>query len=227
MYEAIFERVEKKYVISLEQKDNLLKKIKPFIKKDKYYQSMICNIYFDSLNNDLIRKSLDKPVWKEKIRLRSYGIPRLNDIVYLEKKSKYKEIVSKRRVGMSLEEFYNYLKDKNYLGNNQIKKELDYCFKYYDLKPKIFIAYDRLSFLGKNEDVRITFDANLRSRRDDLNLELGDAGIKYFNNNEIILEIKTLGSMPLWLVKSLTELKIWPNSFSKYGHIYEKEYDNL
>ena len=102
-------------------------------------------------------------------------------------------------------------------------KEINYYFEYYHLVPTIYIAYDRKSYRARNdENLRITIDANLRSRNSDLKLELGDAGKKYFDENYYIMEIKTLSSMPLWLVRSLSELKIYPTSFSKYGSIYQK-----
>lgn len=221
MYQDVFKRVEEKYLLTEQQKITLLNKIHSYLQKDKYYKSIICNIYFDSINNDLIIKSLDKPIFKEKIRLRSYGVPSLNDNVFLEIKRKYREIVGKRRVKLTLNDFYEFLKNDHYDKDNQIMQELNYCFKYYKLRPAIYIAYDRESYKAiDNEYLRITLDCNLRSRTDDLKLELGDAGKKYFKDNYYIMEIKTLGSMPLWLVNSLSELKIYPTSFSKYGKIY-------
>lgn len=223
MYENIFKRVEEKYVLTEEEKDKLFNKIGNYLKKDKFYESTVCNIYFDTSNNDLIINSLEKPIFKEKIRLRSYVIPNLEDEVFLEIKEKYKGIVGKRRIKLSLKDFYNYLDKNIYNENDQIMKEIDYYFKYYDLIPSIYIAYDRKSYLSKlDNNLRITIDSNLRSRDDDLRLELGDAGKKYFDTNYYIMEIKTLGSMPLWLVRSLSELKIYPVSFSKYGSIYKK-----
>ena len=102
-------------------------------------------------------------------------------------------------------------------------REIDYFIKYYKLVPKIFIAYDRLSYKAKEEDLRITFDFNLRSRRNNLKLEDGDKADKFFDEDYIIMEIKTLGSLPLWFTHILSELKIYPSSFSKYGNIYKKE----
>ena len=105
----------------------------------------------------------------------------------------------------------------------QIMKEIDYVIKRYNLKPKIYLAYDRLSFYDKNDiNFRITFDSNLRSRKDDLKLELGDAGRLYDNNKFYIMELKSLTAIPLWFIKILSELKIYPKSFSKYGRIYCK-----
>jgi len=224
MYENIFKRVEEKYLITNKQKQLLFEKINSYLKKDDFYQSTICNIYFDNINNDLIINSLEKPIFKEKIRLRSYKVPNLDDEVFLEVKEKYKGVVGKRRIKMTLKEFYDYYENNKYDKNNQIMKEIDYYFNYYDLKPSIYIAYDRKSYKGKDDkNLRITVDSNLRSRHDDLKLELGDAGKKYFEEDYCIMEIKTLGAMPLWLVRSLSELKIYPVSFSKIGKIYEKE----
>lgn len=224
MYENIFKRVEQKYVLTEQEYKLLFKKINKYLKKDKYFKSTICNIYFDTINNDLIINSLEKPIFKEKIRLRSYQVPSINDDVFLEIKEKYKGIVGKRRIKIKLKDFYTYLKTNNYDKDNQIMNEINYYFKYYDLKPAIYIAYDRLSYCGVDDNsLRITIDSNLRSRNSDLNLELGDAGKCYFKDKNYIMEIKTLGSMPLWLVRSLSELKIYPTSFSKYGSIYQKE----
>ncbi len=227
MYENIFQRVEEKYILTKKERDQILEKIAPYIKKDKFYESKICNIYFDTCNSDLIINSIEKPLFKEKIRLRSYGVPSLNDDVFLERKEKYEGIVGKRRTKMKLKEFYNYLNTNNYDTKNQIMKEIDYCFKYYDLYPVIYIAYDRISYKGVYEkELRITFDEKLRSRREGLKLELGDKGDLYFKEDIYLMEIKTLSSIPLWFVKVLSELKIYPKSFSKYGNIYMKEINN-
>ena len=224
MYENVFKRVEEKYLLTKEQHQLLFEKINPYLKKDKFPESTICNIYFDNSNNDLIINSLEKPIFKEKLRLRSYQIPELNDEVFLEIKEKYKGIVGKRRIKMTLQNFYDYYENQEYDKNNQIMKEIDYYFKYYHLKPVIYIAYDRKSYCSKEDNnLRITIDSNLRSRNEDLRLELGDAGKRYFKEDYYIMEIKTLGAMPLWLVRSLSELQIYPASFSKYGKIYEKE----
>ena len=144
--------------------------------------------------------------------------------VFLEIKEKYKGIVGKRRIKLKLKDFYSYLKKKNYDETNQIMKEINYYFDFHKLKPSIFIGYDRQSYKGiLEEELRITFDNNLRSRKDNLRLEYGDFGELFFDDDTYIMEIKTLGAMPLWLVRALSELKIYPTSFSKYGSIYKKE----
>lgn len=224
MYGKIFRRVEEKYIITKDQYEELLKRIDSYIEKDEYYESTICNVYFDTTSNDLIIRSIEKPVYKMKIRLRSYGIPKKKDDVFLEVKLKHKDIVGKRRVKLKLNEFYNYLNKGSYDSNNQIMKELDYFFQYYQLQPSYYLAYDRKSYRGKEKnELRITFDTNLRSRKEDLRLELGDAGKRYFKEEIYIMEIKTLDAIPLWLVRNLSELQIYPISFSKIGSIYRKD----
>ncbi len=223
MYQNIFKREEQKYLLTRFQYNQLMRKTKKYLHKDSFYESTICNIYFDTEQSDLIIHSLEKPIFKEKVRLRSYGVPTFNSSVFLEIKDKYKGIVGKRRVKLLLKDFYGYL-EKGKLCETQIMKEIDYFFKYFHLKPKIFIAYDRKSYYSKEDtNFRITFDENLRSRKEDLRLEIGDAGKKFFEEDKIIMEVKTLHALPLWFVHVLSELKIYPHSFSKYGSIYEKE----
>lgn len=222
MNQNVFKRVEEKYLLTKNQKEEFLKEIQIYLKKDEYFESKICNIYFDSKQNDLIIHSIEKPIYKDKVRLRNYGIPTLEDNVFLEIKNKYKGIVGKRRIKMKLKDFYQYLETHTY-KDSQIMKELDYLFQYYQLKPKIFIAYDRKSYKGvEDENLRITLDTNLRSRFNHLRLEEGDMGTPYFDDEHFIMEIKTLGALPLWFVRTLSRLKIYPVSFSKYGMIYQK-----
>lgn len=204
------------------QYKSFLKKINDYVEEDKYFKYKICSIYFDTNNYDLIRNSLEKPIYKEKVRIRSYGKVENEDKIFFEIKKKYKGITNKRRITLTYENLKNYL-NKNKIPDNsniQIFNELDYLMNYYELKPKVFISYDRISFISKeNKNLRITFDNNLNYRLNELNLD--DEKGKIFNNDKYILEIKTLDSFPIWLVKALSELEIYPTSFSKYGSIYK------
>lgn len=217
----IFRRVEKKYLLTKEEKDNLFNLIWPYIEEDKYFKSIISNIYFDTVDNDIIINSIDKPIFKEKLRLRSYTVPvDMDSEVFLEIKRKFKGVVGKRRVSLKLKDFYDFYDNRDY-EKSQIFEEIRYAFDYYGLVPKIFVGYDRVSYKGKDDEgLRITFDSNLRSRFDNLRLEYGDTGDNYFDCDMYIMEIKTLGAMPFWLVDSLSKLKIYPTSFSKVGRIY-------
>lgn len=222
--QEIFKRVEIKYLLNEEDYNKIMDKLKNNIIKDKFYFSSICNIYFDTNNYDLIINSIEKAPYKEKIRLRSYGIPNLDDTVFLEIKKKHKGIVNKRRVTLKLKDIYDYLNNHNIPKcNKQIMNEIDYCFKFYDLKPKLFLAYDRYAYTGiDDKNFRLTFDFNIRSRQEDLNLENGDAGNLLFKDNCCIMEAKALGGLPNWFIEILSSLKIYPTSFSKYGTIYKK-----
>ena len=221
----VFRRVEKKYLITEEQYRQLIEMSKEYLEVDTFEYSTICNIYFDTDDYLLVNRSIEKPIYKEKIRLRSYGIPKKNNKVFLEIKKKYKGIVGKRRISVPLREIYKYL-DKGIYPNcdKQIMDEIDYCFKLYNLKPKVFLAYDRHSYKGiENPDFRLTFDKNIRSRTCDLYLEDGDSGNLLLEGGEYIMEVKTLGSFPLWFSHILSALKIYPISFSKYGNVYKKQ----
>ena len=221
----VFKRVEKKYLLSEDLYQKLFEKMNNYITVDTYDFSTICNIYFDTDDYLLVNRSIEKPIYKEKVRLRSYGVPKKNSKVFLEIKKKYKGVVGKRRVSAPLKEFYKYFNTGKYPNvDTQIMNEINYCFKFYNLKPKVFLAYDRYSYKGKDDsNFRITFDKNIRSRTDNLYLEKGDNGMLLLDKNCYIMEVKTLGAYPLWFVQILSELNIYPTSFSKYGNVYKKQ----
>lgn len=218
-----FRRVEKKYIITENQYKLLKEAMKEQMIEDEHGKSTICNIYFDTTGYDLIRHSITKPVYKDKVRLRSYNIPTLDSNIYLEIKKKYDGVVGKRRIQMKLNEFYEYLnnEEKEYISANQIKNEINYYFKYYKLKPSMFVSYYRRAYFGKDDrDFRVTFDSNVIARNYDLKIEKGNYGTNIFEENKYIMEVKTLGSMPMWFVKLLDEIVICPCGFSKYGEGY-------
>ena len=212
-----FRRVEKKYIITEEQLQIVQKAIKDKMLEDEHGRSTICNIYFDSEQYDLIRHSITKPVYKDKIRLRSYNIPTKDSKIYLEIKRKYDGVVSKRRIETTLSEFYK----SEHTANTQVEIELQYYFKHYDLRPTMFLSYERIAYYDKeNRDFRLTFDGNIIARDYDLQIEKGNYGSHILNNDKYIMEVKTLGAMPIWFVKMLDKLQVCPAGFSKYGEAY-------
>ena len=172
MAQQIFRRTEIKYVLSENQVKSLLWLIEPYLKKDKYFKGTNCSIYFDNDSRYLAIHSLEKPLYKEKVRVRSYGVPKLDDTVFLEIKKKFKGIGSKRRIPIKLSDFYEYQKTGRLDSDSEvIKAELDSCFKRYNLKPTMFLAYDRTSYCDKDDPTfRLTFDRNVRIRNDKLRL---------------------------------------------------------
>ncbi len=228
----VFNRVEKKYLIDEDAYRMFSELIEPYMKADEFCVNdnfySINNIYYDTDTDELIRNSIDKPVYKEKLRLRSYGVPELNDMVFLEIKKKFDGVVNKRRTVIRLSQAYDFLdngivpEEGNYL-NMQVVRELKYFIEFYKPKPKVFLKYDRKALFGKeDDDLRITFDKNIRTRREDLRLEAGDAGEQLLEDGKILMEIKTTTSFPLWLTSILTKYEIKGVSFSKYGTEYKK-----
>jgi SPX domain protein involved in polyphosphate accumulation len=151
-------------------------------------------------------------------------VPTLNSKVFFEIKKKYNGTVYKRRETLKLKDVYTYLKTGKY-KETQIMKEIDYCFKNYQLKPVIYLAYDRFAYRAiDDENFRVTFDYNIRSRKTKIQLDQGDRGKRLLRKNQYIMEVKCLEAMPLWFCEILSNLKIYPTSFSKYGKIYEKNF---
>ena len=216
-----FRRVEKKYILTREQYLFFKEAIRENMIEDEHGKSTICNIYFDTEQYDLIRHSIAKPIFKDKIRIRSYNIPTIDSNIYLEIKRKYDGVVSKRRIQIKLSDFYKYLNDNSCLDECQVKKELDYYFKHYKLKPTMFLSYYRRAFYDKeNRDFRLTFDSHVLARDYDLEIEKGNYGVHIFEKNKYIMEVKTLGAIPMWFVKLLNQIQIGPCGFSKYGAAY-------
>ncbi len=224
MAQTVFKRTETKYLLSEDQFKKLMEIIEPYLRKDQYFKGTNCSIYFDTEDLYLAIHSVEKPLYKEKIRLRSYGVPKLDDIVFLEIKKKFDGIGSKRRLPIKLSDFYRFLETRKLKTENEvIKNELGTCFKRYRLKPALYLAYDRTSYCAKdNPTFRVTFDHNVRSRTTDLKLEVGDHGQPYFKTPTIVMEVKALDAYPLWFVRALSKNKLYPASFSKYGRVIEK-----
>jgi len=228
----VFNRYEKKYMIDESTYKKMMKVLRNHMVADKYCVNdnfySICNIYFDTDNDELIRTSIEKPIYKEKLRMRSYGVPKNDDEIFLEIKKKYNRVVNKRRTTLSLAQAKRFM-DTGYLPkegdkiNSQVVKELNYFMKVYHPIPKVFLAYDRMALFGiDDKDLRITFDKNIRSRRERVDLTLGDDGEKLIPDGYYLMEIKVANAFPLWLTHLLTKYKVENISFSKYGTEYKK-----
>jgi len=227
----VFNRREVKYMLTDEDRNALLSIIgeymdsDPFNKDGKTYS--ISNLYLDTPSDELIRKSLEKPVFKEKIRLRSYGQVALTDKVFLESKKKYNGVVNKRRTNFILQDVYHYFEDYTIPDypklNKQVMKEIDYIMHFYPLKPKLFLSYDRYAFFEKNNsDFRLTIDTNIQTRRTDLRLDSPAYGEQLLQPGQWLMEAKAFKAFPLWFVHFLSSRKIYKISFSKYGTEYKK-----
>ena len=228
----VFSRYEKKYLLDEKKFRFILDSMQGKMIADKYNKDNklynIANIYYDTLDDALIRASIEKPVYKEKLRLRSYGVPGLNDKVFLEIKKKYKGLVNKRRTKLVLDDAYGLTLEgkepalQEYM-NKQVLDEIKYFLRIYNLEPKVYLSYDRMAFFEEgNSDFRVTFDTNIRSRREDVRLEVGNHGELLIDNDLWLMEVKSFEAVPLWFTKILAEAEVYPISFSKYGNEYKK-----
>lgn len=213
----VMKRYELKFYLSDDQLSYFTDKIKEYMKIDKYGLTSIASLYFDTPDFRLINKSIEKPKYKEKLRLRSYGLAKKDSPTFLEIKRKCEGIVYKRRIKILEDEAYELIKGNSSNDKQQIKRELDAFIENYEvLEPKYLIIYDRIAYYQDNSDLRITIDKNPRYRTDNLNLHTSLEGIPLVKEGAI-LEIKVQHSVPLWLSKILTEGKIYQTSFSKVG----------
>lgn len=234
MDEKTFDRVEKKFLITEAQKKKLLSTIKKNMKKTEYHRSGVFNIYFDTDGYDFIISSIDHPVFKEKLRARSYeGY----DKVFFEIKTKMLgkdyNVGYKRRVLVTKKEYNDIIKKKASIleiieqknaskTDLQIAREVDYFIERYNQKPKILVYYTRESYRGEN-NLRITFDKNLKYRNRNLKFTKNAKDKYAFKDiKTVIMEIKASWSYPLWLVRLLAKEQIYPERFSKIGKVYEK-----
>ena len=228
-----FKRYEKKFLINKEQYNNLIPRLLEYMNPDEHCKSgknySIYNIYYDTNNDDIIRHSISKPYYKEKLRLRSYNVPNSpTDKVFLELKKKINGIVNKRRVVLTLEEAYKFLQlgekpTSNDYVNRQVINEIEYYLSKKPVHPTVYIGYTRKAFFGKEDtDFRLTFDSKILTRRDALSLEAGCFGQNILEENQYLMEVKILGAMPTWSTSILSELEIYNTHFSKYGNEYMK-----
>ena len=228
-----FRRVEKKYIVTEEQKNALLRVLLAHMDFDPYCQNektyTIHNVYYDTSDDLLIRKSLQSPEYKEKIRVRKYT--GMNNY-FLEVKKKYNGVVGKRRITLSGDELDSFINDnvepvRNSFAEQQAVKEIGWVLKRYKLIPKVYLSYDRLALFDKtNSELRITFDNNIHTNRDNPSFECVDYEDNLLDKDKYILEIKYVSNYPLWLARALNECLIRPKSFSKYGTEYKNYYVN-
>ncbi len=222
-YQDVFKRYEKKYLLTSQQLNAIYKVLAPRMIKDRFAESTIGNIYYDTPDFRLIRRSLSHPEYKEKLRLRTYKTPDADTPAFVEIKKKYDHIVYKRRVEMRYKDATAYLDGAPAPEDNQIAREIEWFRKFYKgLCPAMCIFYDRLAVFDPTQPaLRITFDSNIRWRTDALDLSTGTRGEKLMLPGEILMEIKIPGAVPVWLAHALSEAGIFPMHFSKYGLAYQ------
>ncbi len=228
-FKFVFKRCELKYLLTVEQKERILNSVSSYISPDAYGNTTIRNIYYDTDSSTLIRRSIEKPIYKEKLRIRSYKQLSPGAPAFVELKKKYDGVVYKRRVSMAEDEAERWI-TRQYSPplDTQIKREIEYFSNFYKtIHPVVYICYDREAFFSTDDDsFRITFDNNIMYRLNDLSLCSEAYGKKLIDDGHYLMEIKCSGGMPLWMTSVLSENKIYKTSFSKYGMAYKEFINN-
>ena len=219
----VFRRRELKFIIDAAQRQALEAVLKERMVPDKHGRSTICNLYYDTPDYRLIRRSLERPLYKEKLRLRSYGLATEDADVFLEMKKKYKGVVYKRRIQISEPEAFAFMERSAPLPKeSQIGREMVYFRDFYrDLSPRIYISYDRDAWYDPNDGgFRVTMDQAIRFRTTDLSLAIPSEGQTILPPELSVLEVKAEGGIPMWMTEFLSSYQIRKQSFSKYGRAY-------
>ena len=223
-FKTVFKRYELKYMLTPEQKNRLLRVMDAYMMPDQYGRSTIRSIYFDTPDYRLIRRSIDKPVYKEKLRIRSYGEVSAESTVFVELKKKFKRVVYKRRVSLPEREAMRWICGEEHCTlDTQITKEIDYFLDFYQsIRPSALLSYEREAYYAKDgSDFRITFDENVLFRQTDLSLISPVYGDPILPDGKILMELKCSGGIPLWLAHALSDEKLYKIPFSKYGTAYK------
>lgn len=223
----IFRRREQKYLITIEQYEELVFRMSPYMRPDKNGQKgkyTITSLYFESPDHKIYFETKNKLRFRQKLRLRVYDDTDIHGTAFFEVKQKHKNVVNKRRMILPLAEAYRYL-DDDYIhsldeietSNNQVLHEIDHYKNLFNLQPEMIVSYDRHAFHGIDDDqLRVTFDLNLRCRNGDLALEHGPYGMHFIDENLVVLEVKVNDSVPLWLTRILQDLHCEQRGASKF-----------
>ncbi len=222
-YTSVFRRYELKYLLTYEQRETVLRGIAPYMQLDGYGRTTIRNVYLDDDSYRLIRRSIEKPAYKEKIRVRSYGRASEDSTVFVELKKKYDGVVYKRRIGLPEKCAMEWVRGQRVAPiDTQITREIDYFMSLYaPLRPSVFLSYEREAFYERDGgDFRITFDDNIIARQSDISLTADIFGRQILPEGRVLMEIKCSGAIPLWMVEILSRERIYKTPFSKYGRAY-------
>ena len=221
--QTVFKRYELKYMLTLAQKETIVNAMMPYMKLDQYGRTTIRNLYFDTSSYRLIRRSIEKPAYKEKLRIRSYSQATNDSTVFVELKKKYEQVVYKRRLPLSEKDAMAWVCRKSPCPiDTQISREIDYLISFYGtLIPTVFLSYEREAYYDRGGgDFRVTFDDTILCRQTDLNLSSPVYGTPILPKGQVLMELKCSGGIPLWMVEILSREGIYKTSFSKYGTAY-------
>ena len=192
--QSCFKRYEKKYLLTRTQYEAMRDGMREHMTPDAYGCYAIGNIYYDTPDYRLIRASLEKPVYKEKLRMRSYGVPGSRDTVFVEIKKKFNGVVYKRRITMEMQDAALYLYGARRGDGSQISREIDYFLRFYgELVPSVYLSYDRTAYFSRESaDLRVTFDRHIAWRREGLRLTSPVGGREILDRDLSLMEVKAV-----------------------------------
>lgn len=243
-YTALFQRHELKYLVDLSQYAALREALAARMEPDCWPHSSVYSLYFDTPDLVLARRSAEKPAYKEKLRLRSYGAASGESPVFAELKKKYRGQVYKRRLQTGCSQAMAWLCGQSAAPDSSpIAQEIDRFLSFYGtLAPALLVSYERDSLrachpsgLGdaqsladplahdpSSPELRITFDRSLQASSTALSLEPAPLGIELLPSSQVLMEVKCAQAIPLWLSRIFSALRLYPASFSKYGHAWRQ-----
>lgn len=232
MNDKIFNRFERKYILTHKQKTDFVIFLNEYLVDDPYSINgshyTVYNLYYDTPDFSVIRNSTQKPIYKDKLRLRSYMTPlKKDDEVFLEIKKKHKGLINKRRVSLTYQDALDFIDKgikpifKSYI-DQQIINEIEYFIKIHQVKPGAYIRYDRIGLMSLDNQLRVTFDHNIFFRDKEITLDKTD-GVSILSDQDTwLMEVKSDQNFPFWLSRKLSEFELYSQSFSKYGKAYQK-----
>ena len=226
-FQSVFERVERKYLLAYDQYEALKEDLLPYLTEDPYGPTTVMNLYFDTPDFRVIRDSLEHPKFKEKLRIRSYGVPTENGTAFLELKKKLDGVVYKRRIALPYGDIRAHFTENEPLPKSQIAREiLYYERKIPELRPSMTVIYERSGYFGADDpDFRITFDEHVRYRDVGIDLMEGKSGTHFMDDDHLIMEVKIHGAMPYEVARLFSEHAVYPHTYSKYGQAYRHRYE--
>ena len=222
-FQTVFKRYELKYLLTTRQKQKVLSAMAPHMQPDQYGRTTIRNLYYDTDTYLLIRRSMEKPEYKEKLRIRSYSRADADSTVFVELKKKYRHVVYKRRLALPEAQAMDWVGGGQCPVSTQISGEIDYFLEHYGaLRPTVFLSYEREAYYSKEgSDFRVTFDDRILCRQEELSLQSDVYGTEILPEGKVLMEIKCSGGIPLWMTRVLSAERIYKTSFSKYGTAYQ------
>ena len=235
---STFKRYEIKYLIGMDDAESFAGKLASRMELDEHCPQAegyrISSVYYDTTDRALIRHSLARPPYKEKLRMRSYGGAKQDgDYVFLEIKKKFDGVIGKRRATMSLKQAEEFVGSglrpqlEGYI-NNQVAGEIAYFLSVHEVRPSAYISYTRLAFSGGHDKgLRVTFDSDIVARRGDASLRRPSYGERIIKADQVLMEVKFSSAVPLWLAAMLSEAGFQRQGFSKYGTEHEMALSRL